>query len=432
MIRPFFLLKRFMPRSFFGRALLMIALPTILVQLVASYVFYERHWHTIHKYMAISLANEIAYVTERMENPSTRIPSLHMASKYFELDAQWLSPVRIANNNNSYYPELSSQLENRISYPFSVSPYGEDMIEINIAMRDGVLSIRAPEKRVASATTYIFLLWTHGAALLLVIISILFLRNQVRPIQQLAQASEAFGKGQEILQFRPRGALEIRRAGQAFLVMSERIKRLITRRTQMLAAISHDLRTPLTRMKLQLAMLDEKDAADLNQDIQEMENMIREYLEFARGEGGEQARNSDINALLEDVVSGYLRSGKKIKLSANDHIVMPLREQAMRRCLHNIIDNALRFAHDVAISYELDEDNVIIHVDDNGPGIHDSKKEEALQAFRKLDEARTPGSGSGVGLGLTIAKDVALSHGGSLELVDSPLGGLRVNIILPV
>lgn len=434
MIR-FLSLKKLLPRTFFGRALLMVVLPTILAQAVASYVFYERHWRTVHKYMAAALTNEIAYVVHRSENPGTRLASLTMASKFFELEAEWQKKRKLQDDAIApkRYPELINQLSSRLEQQFYVSMPDEDIIEVDVEMQDGILSIRAPEKRIASATTYIFLLLANGAALLLLFIAILFLRNQVKPIQLLAAAAEAFGKGQEILQFRPRGALEVRRAGQAFLVMSERLKRLITRRTQMLAAISHDLRTPLTRMKLQLAMLDEnnKTIGELKEDIQEMENMIREYLDFARGEGGEQAKPTEVNALLEDIVSDYGRSGKNIEFSSSTNITMLLREQSMRRCINNIIDNALRFGSRVAVSHQIIDDNLYIIIDDNGPGIPADKREQAMQPFRKLDEARTPGIG-GVGLGLTIAKDIVLGHGGTLMLEESPIGGLRVSIILPV
>lgn len=428
----FGLLKRFSPKTLYGRAFLIVVLPVLLAQAFASYMFYERHWKNVQKHMAIALANEVSYIVQRAEKAPEREASLRMASKHFAFTAEWVNgPAQSEAVLNVPYPELQRQLWERLSYRFTVENAVSDQVLIHVYMQDGTLVLGTSEKRFSSATTYIFILWMMAAGLVFSIVAVLFLRNQIRPIKQLAEASEAFGKGQEILHFRPRGAQEVRRAGQAFIIMSERLRRLITRRTQMLAAISHDLRTPLTRMKLQLAMGEDGPREDaLRQDIKEMEHMIQEYLDFARGEGGEQATQVDVSGWLGELAEGYIRQQKSLRLSLDIEESWMLKPLAFRRCLQNLVDNALRYGSEVVLGAEVSNGELHVWVEDNGPGIPEEKYEDVMQPFRTLDEARTPGQ-SGVGLGLSIAKDVVLGHGGQLLLSRSKMGGLKVSIWLP-
>jgi two-component system osmolarity sensor histidine kinase EnvZ len=425
------LLKRIAPKTLSGRAVMIVVLPTLLVQALSTYMFYERHWANVHKHMAIALASEVAYIVKRAEVPANRKHSLTLAENYFGMRAHWEAEPSNENIATAAipYPELHRQLWERLPYPFRVIDNVQDRVDIRVLMPDGVLTLHTSEKRFWSATTYIFMLWMNGSALFFLIIALLFLRNQIRPIEQLADAAEAFGKGQPILNFRPRGAKEVRRAGQAFIMMSERIRRWSSQRTQFLAAISHDLRTPLTRMKLQLAIAPSAVLEPLAQDIAEMEAMIGAYLAFVRGEGSEAAVETPLRSLLEEVVARYAHHGTSIILHPVPDILLPLKVQSFRRCLQNILDNGLRFASHIEIRVQQHEQQVDIIIDDNGSGIPEELRDEMFQPFRKGEAARTPGDG-GVGLGLSIAKDIVLAHGGTIALQDSPLGGLRVRISL--
>jgi two-component system osmolarity sensor histidine kinase EnvZ len=300
-----------------------------------------------------------------------------------------------------------------------------------VQLADGVLSFRPTLKRLESGTTVIFMLWMTGSALVFLCIAILFLRNQVRPIRQLAEAAENFGKGQDMPGFKPHGALEVRRAARAFLIMRDRIARQIRSRTEMLAGISHDLRTPLTRMKLQLALPQDAQAARaMSEDVGQMERMIAEYLDFARGEGGEESAVVRLKALMQDIADDYARLGKKVPVEAEDATIT-LREGAFRRMMHNLIDNAIRYGKECRVSAAAMPTRVEICVDDKGPGIPAAQREEVFRPFTRLDASRNPATG-GVGLGLTIARDVARSHGGDISLSDAPGGGLRVLVRLPL
>jgi two-component system osmolarity sensor histidine kinase EnvZ len=314
----------------------------------------------------------------------------------------------------------------------------EDKVDIRIQLDGAVMQVMADRKRVMPTNTHIWVLWMIGTSLILLAVAIIFLRNQTRPIERLADAAEAFGKGRDVPDFRPSGATEVRRASLAFLDMRERISRFVQQRTDMLAGVSHDLRTPLTRMKLELALMKDSAAMQaLKGDVEEMERMLEEYLAFARGQAGEGASETDLGALLRDVVVSAQRKvdakspEKKVELSVQSDIVVEVRPNALRRCVMNLLENALRYGTHSQVSAVENDAMVEITVDDDGPGIPEEQREEAFRPFHRLDSGRTLASG-GVGLGLAIARDIARGHGGDIVLGESRLGGLRAVVRLPV
>lgn len=426
--------RRVLPTSLFRRALLILFLPTIIVQLVATYMFYKRHWDEVARHMAHSLAGDVAFVVQEYvaaEGPEAQNRVIRQADHFLRMQLAVIPPEPPkASRRFSELKSFRLQLADKLPAPFYVTRDDETITTL-IYLPEATLRLVVSKKRLVSPTTYIFIMWMVGTAVLMLVVAIVFLRNQVRPISQLAEAAEAFGKGRDIAQFRPRGATEVRRAGAAFLNMKERITRQITTRTEMLAAISHDLRTPLTRMKLELAMLPEAEAQALQGDVQEMEYMIEEYLRFASGEGPEQAKPVRLDQLLTDIVNNYRRQEKTVQLFSDEPVTLPLREHAIRRCLHNVLDNAFRYARNVQLSVEVGPQQVEIRVDDDGPGIPPAHRQRMLQPFTRLDASRNLNRGGGVGLGLAIAQDIVLGHGGKLWLEDSPLGGLQVRIRIP-
>ncbi|MBT3172788.1 MAG: HAMP domain-containing protein, partial [Rhodospirillaceae bacterium] len=333
---------------------------------------------------------------------------------------------------------LHHALSERLIIPFHIDTRRDDKnISVRIELKEGVLDILTPRKRMFSTTVYIFVLWMVGTALVVTAIAIFFLRNQIQPIRRLARAAEAFGKGREEVDFKPGGASEIRQAAAAFIDMRGRIARHIDQRTEMLAGVSHDLRTPLTRIKLQLTMLRESspdtgaEISDLESDIAEMEKMIDEYLAFARGQGGEAPVPADLSALLSDIVEGARRNDTVLELDAEAALNLPLQPNAIKRCLTNLIDNAVRYGEQVEIRARRVGESVEVLVEDDGPGIPPESIEDVFKPFYRLDNSRNPNY-AGAGLGLAIARDVARSHGGDIMLQKSALGGLRAVLRLPV
>ena len=342
-----------------------------------------------------------------------------------------LSPDRMPRWNPLIEPILATALEERVGRPFTIGAYGADnWAEIRVQLPDGVLDVLSPQHRLFSYTAFVFILWVIGASALLTWVAVIFMRNQVRPIRRLAMAAENFGKGRDTVRLKPAGALEVRQAASAFIVMRDRIRRQIVQRTEMLAGVSHDLRTPLTRMKLQLALLPEGEETDeLRADVDEMERMIDAYLAFARGEGGETPKRIDFSQLIRDVVEN-IPGGSGIALAVDDGIELEIRPVAMRRCLFNLIGNALRFAKTVRVTAGWRDRTVMVLIDDDGPGIPGEDRETVFRPFVRLESSRNADTG-GVGLGLTIARDIAHGHGGEIKLDDSPLGGLRVALTVP-
>ena len=441
------MIKRFLPRSLLGRSLLIIVTPLIIVQLISTLIFYERHWDSVTRWLASSLAGEIDTVIVHMRDfpdPANRAWMFETARLRMGLEVEYKRGALLPagpppSAANIPERELIRALRERLRRPFSVDTETYyKKVEIRVQLPRGVLRVLAPTKRVSSPTTTIFITWSIGSAIVLFIVATIFMRNQVRPIERLASAAESFGKGRDVPGFKPTGATEVRQASAAFIRMRQRIKRQIAQRTEMLAGVSHDLRTPLTRMKLQLAMLKGgNEVKGLRADIAEMEVMLEEYLAFARGEGSETPVETDIAKLLREVAGKARRKGKTISLKTNGGLKssggldVPVRPNALRRCVTNLVGNAVQHADKVAIEVRRNGNIIEIIIDDNGPGIPKSKRAEAFKAFSRLDPSRNPDSG-GVGLGLTIARDIIRGHGGEVALEDSPKGGLRVRLRLPL
>jgi two-component system osmolarity sensor histidine kinase EnvZ len=432
--------KRFLPRSLLGRSLLIIVTPLIVLQLVSAWIFYDRHWETISRRLSSAVAGEIAVVIEGLrqfpgeENEAlvlslTSLPGMDVHYAKGEILANEL-PVR---RGGILERLLDSALTNALRRPYHLDAWSYDReVRIQVQLPDGVLDIRVPRERLFSSTTYIFVLWMVGTAMVLFAVATLFMRNQVRPIRRLAAAVDRFGKGRDVPDFKTEGAIEIRLAAQAFNRMRERILRSIGQRTDMLAGVSHDLRTPLTRMKLQLAMMGpSQEITDLKADVAEMEKLVDEYLAFARGESTEAVVNADVSELLDEVVNGARRNGATIALDAEHGLTVPLRPNAFKRCLTNIVSNAQRHAKRIEIHAARERDTIEIIVDDDGPGIPANDREDVFKPFYRREGSRNQETG-GTGLGLTIARDIMRGHGGDILLEDAPQGGVRARLRLPV
>jgi len=415
-------------------------IPLILLQLVATWVFYNRHWEVVTERLTNSLRGEIStviYMLERTETKSEREEVFKMARWTMGLLVDWKEgdlPAKRRRNFAFLDSRLAKALD-KLDRPFAIdtrSTPGE--AEILVQMEPGYLQVLVSRARLFSSTTYIFILWMVGASAILFGVAGIFLRNQVRPIIRLAEAAEDFGTGRSLEGYKSEGAQEVRQASRAFINMQHRINRHISQRTQMLSGVSHELRAPLTRMKLQLAMMQEnEDNENLISDVQEMEAMIDGYLAFARGEGTEEATEIKIKDVVDEVIHGAVRSGQTIKRTSMPGTKLFAKRNAFKRCLTNLVSNAHRYGGDKAqISGGPDGKGwFLIHVDDNGPGIPAKQRGLAFQAFYRFDSSRNISTG-GVGLGLTIAQDIANNHGGKLELSVSPWGGLRATISLPM
>jgi two-component system osmolarity sensor histidine kinase EnvZ len=434
-------LRLLLPRSLLGRSVMIIVTPLILLQVVTTSVFYETHWDTVTRRLARSVAGDIATVIDMMGTDPTaagRERLFDVARDNMQLDISFVSGARLPDvpsplRETLVDRNLAEALTEFVQRPFLTDTRSlETSVEIHVQLDDGVLRVMAPRRRLFSSTTYIVILWMVGTSLALLAIATIFMRNQVRPIRRLATAADEFGKGRDSDDFRIEGASEVRQAAAAFNLMRDRIRRQLSQRTEMLAGVSHDLRTPLTRMKLALAMMGEgPDVADLKGDVSEMERMVGGYLAFAKGEGREPAVEIDLGELLQEVVGAALREGANIELDAEEDLRLTLRPEAMRRCLTNLIGNAQRHAKTIWVVAAYRGDAVEITIDDDGTGIPPDKREEVFRPFYRLDSSRNPATG-GIGLGLTIARDVMRSHGGELTLSDSPQGGLRASLRLPV
>jgi two-component system osmolarity sensor histidine kinase EnvZ len=344
-----------------------------------------------------------------------------------------LGPIEHKGADTRVGAELIRVLKEYLSGPFIVDTETSDReIKIVIGLPSGVLEIITSMKKLRTVTTELVVMWSIGSSIVLLIIAALFMRNQVKPIRRLAHAADSFGKGRDVPDFKPSGAKEVRQASTAFIIMRERIKRQIQQRTEMLAGVSHDLRTPLTRMKLQLAMLDDDAAVEgLEADLAEMEQMVEEYLAFARGEGTEQAVETNLPTLLTDIIEGAQRNGHQVSLKTRGNLRATVRPNGIRRSLGNLITNAARFGDRIQVQAARKSGFVEITVDDNGPGVPEDKRDAVFTPFFRVDPSRNPESG-GAGLGLTIARDIIRGHGGDIVLADSPLGGLRAVVRLPI
>jgi len=436
-----FTLKHFLPRGLFGRGLIIIVAPIVLLQAIIAYVFFERDLDTTTRRLARDVAADTALLVALEDNHQgaerERLRALAARQLNYRihfLPGDDISPYR-GKLTSTIDVALDDILEQRIGSDrdFRTARIGDDF-EIRVDVKDGVLAVLVPRDRVTVSKPDIFILWMVGSSLLLMGIAILFLRNQVRPIERLARAADSFGKGRAVPDFKPYGATEVRRAAQAFITMRQRLERHVTQRTEMLAGVSHDLKTPLTRLKLALAMMpDEAETGPMRADIAEMEHMLDEYLAFARGEGGEESAVTDLGEMVRDAAAaaGKARQRNGITVNAPEHIAVSVKRAGLRRVLANLLDNALKHGTRVAVTVTQDERLVEIAVEDNGHGIPPERHEEAFRPFRRLDQGRNLQSG-GSGLGLAIARDIARAHGGDILLGKSALGGLKATIRLPV
>lgn len=440
--------KKLLPKSLYGRAFLIIFTPLMLVQVITTYVFLDRHLDSVTKLLAGSIASEISVATqiyeESLKEKKTSnigvlsltnkniLSNLNLAIRYVP-EKQLLKEKSKISYKHPWADEiLESALREKLNTPF-IFLTDKENIFVDVGVSNGLLEISLPHKRLLSKTTPLVFFGTFGASALFLTISLLFMRNQVRPIQKLAEAAAKFGKGQDVSGFRPQGALEVRKAAHAFLLMKDRIQKQIGQRTDMLAGISHDLRTPLTRMKLQLALLPESDDIRyLQKDISEMEMMIQEYLDFVRGEGEEKSVLTDMTLLTRECVESIKRKSKNVDFKEeNKSFLLNLRPNALKRCLNNLLNNALRYAPKMYIQIEATPSFLLIHVDDNGPGIPQKDREDVFRPFFRLEASRNTNTG-GVGLGLSIARDIARAHGGDILLSESEFKGLRATLKLPL
>ena len=431
-------LKNILPKRLFYRALLIVAVPVIVIQLVITIVFFDSLWIKTNKGMTRALVNEIntfveVYEQEQLDKDELRnlfslfldlnielIENEEFESQY---DERWFSPI-----DRSLRRELKSNF-NLGEYWFDTTSYKE-LIDLRIKYENGYFKFLIPRDRVTSSSARIFGLWITVPALIMVIISLIFLKNQTRPITNLARAAEKFGKGEEIDEFKPSGALEIRQAGYEFDKMRKRINRHLNQRSEMLSGISHDLRTPLTRMKLQIAFVKDNDLAKkLTEDINEMEKMLNEYLQFTSSTYAEKDQMFNVSELIEDIIVKY--DNKNIMQDLAPRIYINGRKNLINRSLNNIIDNALKYAKNVEVKLSKKNTNLFIVIDDDGPGIPKSEHENVFKPFYKIDKSRAD-SKSSVGLGLSISSDIIRSHGGYIKLENSKMNGLRVKIFLPV
>ena len=428
-------IKNLLPKQLFYRALLIVALPIILLQLTISIVFFDSLWIKTNKGMTRALVGEIktfihAYTNEEYNKESLvllfqenlNFDVIFESNKIFPTTnpERWFSPI-----DRSLRRELKSV---NLIYWFDTTIY-KDLIDLKIKYADGYFKFFIPKERVTSSSARMFALWITLPAFLLIMISLIFLKNQTRPITNLAKASAKFGKGEDVGEFRPSGALEIRQAGYEFDKMRKRITRHLNQRSEMLSGISHDLRTPLTRIKLQLAFIKDKEISKkLSDDVSEMEKMLNEYLKFASSGSLEKTATFDLSDLLKTTVKKYEK--KEILINIQERIYVDARKNLIQRCISNLLDNSIKYSKNISVTLTKSANNILIIIDDDGPGIPENERENVFKPFYKINKSRGD-SKSSVGLGLSIASDIIKSHGGNIILESSPSNGLRAKIFLP-
>ena len=428
-------IKKLLPKQLFYRALLIVAIPIIILQLTISIVFFDSLWIKTNKGMTRALIGEIKTFINAYEKEEYNKDSLIILfQEHLDFNVKfepykilpkedlerWFSPI-----DRNLRRELKSKISN---YWFDTTSY-KNLIDLKIKYGDGYFQFYIPKERVTSSSARLFAFWITLPAFLLITIAIIFLKNQTRPIINLARASEKFGRGEDIEEFRPSGALEIRQAGFEFEKMRKRIIRHLNQRSEMLSGISHDLRTPLTRIKLQLSFIKDKEISKkLSDDVEEMEKMLNEYLQFASSRSAEITETFDLSELLKTTIMKYEK--KEITTDISKEVFLDGRKNLMQRCFSNLIDNAIKYSTNVYISLRKLNNNILITIDDDGPGIPENERENVFKPFYKIDKSRGD-SKSSVGLGLSIASDIVKSHGGNIKLETSPTNGLRIKVILP-
>jgi two-component system osmolarity sensor histidine kinase EnvZ len=434
-------LRSVMPHGLYARALLIVIMPLVVLQSIVAFLFVERQSSVVNFYLSSAVTREIATLIDVYKTfppGANRAQLRRIAQDRLGLVVDFLPVTDLPPPGpkpffSSLDQELSNEIRKQIGLPFWIDTVGRSsIVEIRIKLDDTIMRVFAPRADTYNSNSLVFLMWMVLTSVVVLTIAILFLRNQIKPIVRLADAAEAFGKGREAPNFRPRGAREVRRAAAAFLEMKIRIERAIEQRTTMLAGVSHDLRTVLTRFKLELALLgDSPEVEAIKKDVDEMAAMLEAYLAFARGDTGEQSAPTDIAALLEELRLDTERNGHRATVAFHGPAEVTVRPAAFKRCLANLVSNAARFASTVAITGHRDHRWLTVTVDDDGHGIPQQMREDVFKPFLRLDDARNQDEG-GTGLGLAIARDIARSHGGDITLGASPMGGLRATVKVPV
>lgn len=434
---------KFLPRTLFFRTMLLIFVPLIVVQIVSVVMFFDGSWSRMGRRLSENLASDMKFIIDIGTQEPSRIAALQkMSAETFDMDMEYYSNQdkhQVMNKAGKGSKLIIGYLEEALNNSF-----GPDTTSIYLGKEDkdllvfvdtesGLYKFTTSRKKIFSSSIFMFVVWMAGTSILLFLVAVLFLRIQVRSIARLAEVAEDFGKGIDNKDFKPSGSSEVRKASIAFIKMKERIQRQISERTQMLAGVSHDLRTPLTRMKLQVTMLpDNEDKKDFLSDIDEMEKMLDGYLSFVSGEGGEKSSFVDMNEMILSIINKFRNKKALIRYSTNDQVsAIQGREQALKRAVTNIIANAFRYGKTIAVKLESNNKKLNLMIEDDGPGIPQDKRDDVFKAFYRLENSRNKETG-GVGLGLSIAKDIITSHGGTIELGDSELGGLKVLISIPL
>ncbi len=432
--------QRIMPKTLFFRTMLLVIVPLIVVQIVSVVAYFHSSWGKVGKRLSDNLSANMAFVVALNEqNPSNFEYVKNLAKNVYAMDVEY-------STDDEKYKVLSNIESSNLVTGFFETALKTKFPDAKTALylknkrnlvalvdtKDGLYQFKTPTKAIFNSSLFGFIAWMVGTSFLLFCVSALFLRVQARSIRELADAAQDFGKGVDS-SFKPYGSIEVRKAGVEFNKMKERIKRQLSERTQMLAGVSHDLRTPITRMKLSLAMMDEtEENKAFMEDVLEMEKMLEGYLSFARGDGQEKSVSVDMNGLISGIVGKFRTQKNKISYEPNENVsILQGREQALKRMISNIISNACRYGKNIKVKLEENNNRLEITVDDDGPGIPEDKRDEVFKAFYRLEESRNKETG-GVGLGLSITKDIVRSHGGTIRLSDSPMGGLRVEIKLPL
>jgi two-component system osmolarity sensor histidine kinase EnvZ len=434
-------LNGMMPKGLYARALLIIIAPMVILQSVVAFVFMERHWNLVTQRLSADVVHDIAalidvyrgYPQDADQAQIRKIAQDRLGLVVDFLPTGDLPPPGPKPFFSLLDQSLSEELRKQIGRPYWIDTVGRSsLVEIRVQLDNTVMRIFARRSAAYASNSEIFLIWMVGTSTVLLTVAIIFLRNQIKPILRLADAAEGFGKGRDVPNFRPRGAREVRRAANAFIEMKSRVERAMEQRTAMLAGVSHDLRTILTRFKLELALIeDNPEIEPMKKDVDEMAHMLEAYLAFARGDLGESAAPTDMAEFLEELQLDAERHGHKTSVVFHGTPIVTVRPAAFKRCLGNLVSNAARYAPSISITGHRDHRYLTVTVDDDGPGIPVDLREDVFKPFLRLDDARNQDEG-GTGLGLAIARDIARSHGGDIALGDSPLGGLRATVRVPV
>ena len=430
------MIKKFLPQTLLGRSIMILVFPLIILQLIITVIFYNRHWDTITRHRTIDFVKDITLVVESFEKNKSienqkwtlnnvseklQLQTFYKKNVTLNLEQHELKPTKL----KKYLFENLDPLNKKFNLDINDK---KKLITVMVELDEGVLEFRASKKRIYSSTTYIFILWMISASIILFIVALLFLKNQIKPIRKLAIAVDRFGKGKNIGNFKPSGAREVRRVSNAFKIMKERIENSISQRNKMFSSISHDIRTILTRMKLNLE-LHKLDKGGLKKDLVEMEQMVEEYLKYAKGEEKEKIQKVNITSLINLIKKRY--SKKNIYFNNGKKINISVRLNSIKRCINNLLSNSLKFSKNIKITCNKKNNYVEIIIDDDGPGIPEKERKKVLQPFYRVEDSRNRDTG-GIGLGITIAADIINNHGGNFFLDKSPLGGLRAKIYLPI